>query len=1108
MTDLLIDDLSGPYQRHRAQAPATSAAEQLLQRVRSAPKPKKEGGPAAPATAPATPEEGDGSAVGRVAKDIGVGVVETPRAVVKGIRDYLHNVGELGRDIEGWLNLPGIKVSKGGIEIVSGKELQGLERPQLPDLAAPKTVTGSIVKGISQFIAGFSGAGKIITGGGAVATAGKGAVANFAAFDPHQQRLSNLIEKVPALKNPVTAYLASDPDDSDAEGRFKNAVEGLGLGLLTDGFVKGVRLLREVNKGKAAAQTAQGEAMAAAGKAGLADDAFKELGDSADDVLVKRVSAKPLPAGQGGGVTGVIQKATGKAPDDDVFINFARIDTTDDVKRTMQALANEQKKAIAAGGRGSRSFAQTKLDAEQVDAWKVLSSRRVGEPLNAEQSVAARELWVTTSDRLSKMAQAAADAPSEANLFAFRKMLSVHELVQREVIAARTETARALGSWRIPAGSSAERLRDVTQALDASGGAAVTRELAKRIAVAARIGPQELNGVVEMTARATTMDAVMEGWINGLLSNPTTHVVNTVSNSSVMFLRMGERATAAKIAALLGDDASVQAGEATAQFFGMTSGIKDAFRYAAKAARTGESGMGLGKLEVPRPGAFGAEAFGLSSSGWLGRGADLTGQVIRVPGRALVAEDEFFKTLGYRMELHSQALRQAAGEVHTGKIAESAFKQRIAEIVANPPENVRLAAVDSAVYQTFTNAPGKIAQSLSKLTNSYPALKVLMPFTRTPANILTFTFERTPLAPLMSKFRANIAAGGARRDLALAQMGLGTMGMFAFADATMSGQVSGRGPLEKGQRDALMRSGWLPYSIKVGDSWYAYNRLDPVGSLMGMAADATETMMHAQHEALDDPDTEKLAVAATIAFAGNLVNKTYLSGISSVIEALNDPTRSAESWAQRLAGSLVPAVVAAIERSTDPQVTEVNSMIEAIRARIPGLSDQMPVRRNLWGEPLQSTSGKGAAFDLLSPARTNPSEMEPIDREIIDQGLNITMPSRRTSFNGVNIDLGQFPGAYSRYLQLAGNELKHPAWGMGAKDLLNAVVEGKHPLSAVYQIRSGGPDGGRDVFIRETLQKYREMARRQLLDEFPELAEQAAVKQENARALRMPVQLQ
>jgi hypothetical protein len=307
----------------------------------------------------------------------------------------------------------------------------------------------------------------------------------------------------------------------------------------------------------------------------------------------------------------------------------------------------------------------------------------------------------------------------------------------------------------------------------------------------------------------------------------------------------------------------------------------------------------------------------------------------------------------------------------------------------------------------------------------------------------------------------------------------------------------------------MTREGWQPYSVKLGDRWYAYNRLDPVGSLIGMAADATEMLMHAQHEALDDPDTEKLAVASALAFAGNITNKTYLSGLSSMIEALNDPQRAAESWVQRTAGSVVPAGVAQMERLQDPTVREVYSMMDSIKSRTPGLSKNLPPRLDLWGQPVKQESGLGKPFDAFSPVYSRESGDNPIDKEIVRIGANITMPGRAQSFGsnpGVSIDLSQYPKAYSRYVELAGNALKHPAWGLGALDFLNDVVTGKSPLSPIYERLPDGPDGGKEVFIRDQIAQYRTMARRQILEEFPKIADEVRQKQERARTLKMPVQ--
>lgn len=1145
-----MTDLANEFMAHRQSLMQASAGDDLLNRVLNGAK-SAEGGAVAPGTNPlqtATPGNEQSSRPVRIAKDIGVGAIETPRALVKGARDMVESNINLGNELGSWFedkfHTGGLYFSKEGISLLSPEELKAVRargddlvtKMHLPDLNAPTSVTGGIIKGVTQFVTGMAGAGKYLGAAKlpkAVAESPylmatiKGAISNYTAFDPHQERLSNLIEQFPTLKNPVTSYLASDPTDGAAEGRFKNALEGAGLGGALDGFMKSVRLLRDVKLSKAQLSGAD-EALAAAGNAPreIPADAFKGMGDEAADAPLVAVRPKAQPFAPGPNATPQEIKAAKDAtgnPTSELFINFARIDSPEDVQKVLGKMASESKKGIDAARRGKQTFEEIKLNAEQRDAWKDLSSRRQGEPLNAEQSVAARQLWASSTEKLTQLAEAAVSAPTEANLFAFRKMLAVHDTIQTQVVAARTETARALASWRIPAGGNAERMRDVLAALQNSGGPEVAKELAERVSALGKAGKfRELGAVVEKTAYARTRDAVLEGWVNGLLSAPTTHTANMASNFSTLFTRMGERRVAESISSLLGPAGGTQAGEAVSQLFGLVEGVKDMFRYYGKRAslflNEDTEGFKASRAESPavtagladatkveHAPAISSEALRISSSGWLGRAVDMAGQVARTPGTAMGAEDEFFKTVGYRMELNAQALRQAASEVHAGTLAPDALKQRVKDIAANPPENVRMAAADAALYHTFTQSPGEVARSIMKITQKYPAMKVIMPFVKTPANILKYTFERTPLAPVMGKFRADVAAGGARRDEALARMSLGTTAMLSFADLAMQGKVTGRGPVDKAQRQAMEREGWKPYSMKVGDRWVTYNRLDPIGSLVGLSADTVETVHNAQAESLDDADAEQLAVATSIAFAGNLTNKTYLSGLSDMFEALSDPQRYGEGMMQRIAGSAVPSGIAAANRQGDPYVREVNSMLDAIRARTPGLSENLPVKRNLWGEPQKYESGLGTGVDFLAPVTSKEPSANPIDKEILEQGANVTMPQRRTNFDGVTIDLGRYPKAYSRYVELAGNELKHPAWKMGAKDVLNAIVSGKHPLSPVYAMRSDGPEGGKDMFIRGMVSDYREMARKQLLKEFPALAEDVRLKKAHARELKMPV---
>lgn len=63
-----------------------------------------------------------------------------------------------------------------------------------------------------------------------------------------EARLSDLIENEFPGSNPITEYLASSPDDTEAEGRFKNALEGLALGGLTDVFMSAVKFIKHGKK--------------------------------------------------------------------------------------------------------------------------------------------------------------------------------------------------------------------------------------------------------------------------------------------------------------------------------------------------------------------------------------------------------------------------------------------------------------------------------------------------------------------------------------------------------------------------------------------------------------------------------------------------------------------------------------------------------------------------------------------------------------------------------------------------------------------------------------------------------------------------------------------
>lgn len=225
-----------------------------------------------------------------------------------------------------------------------------------------------------------------------------------------------------------------------------------------------------------------------------------------------------------------------------------------------------------------------------------------------------------------------------------------------------------------------------------------------------------------------------------------------------------------------------------------------------------------------------------------------------------------------------------------------------------------------------------------------------------------------------------------------------------------------------------------------------------------------------------------------------MVDKTYFRGVSDVLTTIQQSERgstSAARWIDKTSGSLLPFSSAfnTVRRFTDPVTREVNSPWEAVEARIAGLSSTLPPARDLWGTERKPQEVYGRVYDVISPVAVSARKDSPIDSEIARLRTAIKRIDKRGEFLGAEVNFRDFPHVYDEYVRLAGNELKHPAWGLGAKDLLDAVASGTHSLSGVYELYSDGPEGGKASFIKNTVQEYRKLAQVEIMrdvERFPD----------------------
>src|SRR5262249_7437829 len=167
------------------------------------------------------------------------------------------------------------------------------------------------------------------------------------------------------------------------------------------------------------------------------------------------------------------------------------------------------------------------------------------------------------------------------------------------------------------------------------------------------------------------------------------------------------------------------------------------------------------------------------------------------------------------------------------------FNTYIAKAVENPTEKMMKDAIREADYDTFTKELGQLGKSAQKFLENIPIAKfVIAPFLRTPVNLLKFAGERTVLSIASKEVRDILAGkkGNAARDEQMAKIILGTSVTATSFLMAEKGLMTGNGP-----RDPQERAAWLmehqPYSVRIGDGWYSYQRLEPYATWMGIAAD-------------------------------------------------------------------------------------------------------------------------------------------------------------------------------------------------------------------------------------------------------------------------------
>ena len=873
---------------------------------------------------------------------------------------------------------------------------------------------------------------------------------------PLEQRLGQILpgaapgtpaDQIPLEPMPGAAQDMMAEPAIDAEIGTPSMSEGVQVAGPADAIIRRL-ITRQATKAERnlvpeAARTPEG-ALPDAAKAGR----FKLIPE-ADQTLTTEVE-RAVSRRQTFGIT---QGKPGGTPDEP--FNLSRYQTEDAaaiVGGVADAL-NIRTKAV--------TFDEIKAKAAESGINEAFLSRLIGSDgkmmANAVETYKALEVLESSAnelDRLFKLVNSG--QATDVDKLVLRQQIAFHGLIQRGVKGIQTETARALAVFRIPRDGNAAVVRQV---IDEYGGDAALSDMAKSYLTLESRAAR--NSLVEKSMMSSVKDVWFTTYINGLLSSPVSHAKNIVSNAMFGLYQIPERLVAAFYSNVLppgvrswkslvpGSEAEkIGYDEALTMIQSMRNGLIEGFDLAATAFRKNEPSDLMSKVEAQRgtnlP-SISSAAFGIEQDKWLGKAIDYYGTAVTLPGRLLMAEDEFFKGTLYRMELNAQITRRSKSvyreALDSGMSEADALAKAEAEAVSlfqNPPRDLDEAAALFAQKGTFTAELPPALRSLQQTFN-HPALKIVVPFFKTPANIGLQVIERTPFAPLSSQWREEVAKGGVYRDMALAKVTLGSAVLATFGALAAEGSITGRGPSRKADRDALLRDGWQPYSFKIGDKYYSYSGMEPISALLAIAADYAE---YAKHEP-DASKIEEVFLGGTYGLYEYLKEQPYLQGVAEVAKLIGsnqqgqvDGKKIVDGLVKQFGGFVIggsPAgaygsLLAGIERLSDPTNRDtraspelpmgVRGFMEAFnkyKSRLPYFSAELPEALNLWGEPTKS--GTGAAYELVLPTRVTPQQFSEVDDALVRMGSPIGMPERK--IDGVEMDAFQ----YNRLLTIYGKEL-------------------------------------------------------------------------------------
>jgi len=629
--------------------------------------------------------------------------------------------------------------------------------------------------------------------------------------------------------------------------------------------------------------------------------------------------------------------------------------------------------------------------------------------------------------------------------------------------------------------------------------------LSQAITNAAKTNPRNARFVDKFKNR---MEQFNEYYVGNLLLSWKTQATNLMANTIIPLIDVFEQAGGGLIGLARGD--KTQLVDAARQFYGYG-------KYAGTSLRAGWEALQTAKNvldpefkvreevdgQVDRI-AVGTKEIDLRKLSWEEAKntpfSDWVGNLFRLSFRGLAAGDEIFKQLTFRSVAYREIVKKWKAE---GKYKDKdtktfdalvekavddavldAIKMQKDKSVVNP---IVETALKRARENTFTEPLGSFGKDIQVFVNKYPPLRLIAPFVRTPINVFKMPLRRA--MPFMSKRQKEMwEKGGAPRDRVIFETGYMMLALYLLQQA-----IEEKIPFEdeKGNVTEVYRfqstwsamsynaqsnkrlTGITPHSAFINGEFRSTRRFDPADTVI-----TTLTGIRDLREAGKYAEADEMGLAIAASFINLGQNKTFMQGVTTFVEAMNSPENFAASYAEGFARSLTPQLVTMF--NDDPYYREAQGLYENFISKVPSLSEKLPPKRDILGQPILRPEDGLAPSSLVTNnvVRLEFNNIQSSIAEIPEKEDNgiLNWKDERYVMGGVT--------AYDRYSELVG---KVKIKGKTVEQSLEKLIESndyktRATTSSIFSDASY--KGSKESAILSVVTAYRNQAKKQVLEEY------------------------